>query len=158
VEYRQADQKLFDSVRRYNEAICDFTAECVAGIPSFYLRPNASEDRDMRIADIKERHDEGFLQWISSSHWEVEAQLQTLQTRYKECSTLQWAHRMSEFQVWLKSDLQPNTKERVLWIVGPPGVGKSTLAAYFLEFTQTLDSNDHGLLFHSQRTRRSYPA
>lgn len=46
---------------------------------------------------------------------------------------------MSEFQAWSSCNLTGHPNERILWIVGAPGVGKSTLAAYFVEFIQALD-------------------
>ena len=46
---------------------------------------------------------------------------------------------MVEFQNWISSDLHLGSPERILWIVGAPGVGKSTLGAYFLELVRCLD-------------------
>ena len=54
---------------------------------------------------------------------------------------LQWAHKMDDFQLWLRSDLRHDCKERVLWVVGPPSVGKSILAVYFIEFTRVIDQS-----------------
>jgi len=48
---------------------------------------------------------------------------------------------MNEFQTWSSVDLTAKSKERILWIVGAPGVGKSTLAAYFVEFIRALDKD-----------------
>src|SRR5436190_24027106 len=81
-----------------------------------------------------------FLQWLSPSYWQVEAQMQVLRRRYQE-SSLNWAHRMDEYQSWSTSDPRSECKERILWIVGAPGVGKSTLAAYLVEFTRCLDKD-----------------
>ena len=74
------------------------------------------------------------------SHWQVEAQLMVLRRRYSE-SSLKWAHRMIEFQNWCTSDTLSDCRERILWIVGAPGVGKSTLAAYLVEFTRSIDKD-----------------
>src|SRR5271154_1281124 len=81
-----------------------------------------------------------FLQWLSPSHWQTEAQLQLLRRRYQD-SSLKWAHRMDEFQNWSSSNVYAECKERILWIVGAPGVGKSTLAGYLVEFTRCLDKD-----------------
>jgi len=48
---------------------------------------------------------------------------------------------MVEFQSWSSCDLGSVTKDRVLWLFGPPGVGKSTLAAYFVEFLRSFDKD-----------------
>jgi tetratricopeptide (TPR) repeat protein len=87
---------------------------------------------------LKEKQDEMFLQWLSPSYWQIEAQLLVLRRRYQD-SSLKWAHKMDEFQNWSTSDVGADCKERILWIIGAPGVGKSTLAAYLVEFTRCLD-------------------
>jgi hypothetical protein len=44
---------------------------------------------------------------------------------------LRWALDITEYGAWYTSGL--GTAERVLWLQGGPGIGKSTLAGYFIE-------------------------
>src|SRR5579862_4241467 len=98
------------------------------------------EERHQKFVILKEKQDEKFLQWLMPSHWQTEAQLLVLRRRYQDAS-LGWAHKMEEFQNWCASDNLSESRERVLWIVGAPGVGKSTLAAYLVEFTRSIDKD-----------------
>ena len=98
------------------------------------------EDRHEKFVMLKEKQDDLFLQWLMPSHWQIEAQLMVLRHRYQD-SSLKWAHKMEEFQKWCASDILSDNRERILWIVGAPGVGKSTLAAYLVEFTRSIDKD-----------------
>ena len=51
---------------------------------------------------------------------------------------MNWASLMPEFQTWMKSDLQFDCPERQLWLSGSLGVGKSIMAAYFIDLLNTL--------------------
>jgi hypothetical protein len=60
----------------------------------------------------------------------VEGQLQAVNhSRYE--GTLSWVFKMPELKTWLTS--QPNSYERILWIRGGPGVGKSFMAGFLIE-------------------------
>ena len=86
----------------------------------------------------RRKEDEYFMQWLSPSYWLVEAQLYNVRAR-RGRNTLQWARNMPEFRVWRMSD--PNdtaSKERILWVRGTLGVGKSIMAGYFIELLQQL--------------------
>lgn len=48
---------------------------------------------------------------------------------------------MPEFQAWMKSDLRDDSRERLLWISGPLGIGKSIMSAYFIDILTTLYPN-----------------
>ena len=80
---------------------------------------------------VKEAKDDQFLNWLSPSHWLVESQLQIVQSeRHK--GTLQWALDMPRFKSWQVADSGSN--ERILWICGGPGIGKSTMAGYYIDY------------------------
>ena len=87
-----------------------------------------------------DKQDEEFLKWLSPSQWLVESQLAYFRKERKE-ETLKWAHVMPEFQAWMKSDLRPDSRERLLWISGPLGIGKSIMSAYFIDILKTLYPN-----------------
>src|SRR5579859_7354769 len=87
---------------------------------------------------MKRKDDEYLMQWLSPSYWLVEAQLYNVRARRGK-NTLQWARNMPEFRVWRMSD--PNdtsSKERILWVRGTLGVGKSIMAGYFIDLLQQL--------------------
>ena len=88
----------------------------------------------------RDQQDEEFLKWLSPSQWLVESQLAYFRKERKE-DTLKWAHVMPEFQAWMKSDLRPDSRERLLWISGPLGIGKSIMSAYFIDLLKTLYPN-----------------
>ncbi len=78
----------------------------------------------------KQEDDNKFHSWLSPSNWLVEAQLHLFRQQRGE-GTLEWARNMKEFETWRFSDTESN--ERILWIRGTLGIGKSTLAAYYID-------------------------
>jgi tetratricopeptide (TPR) repeat protein len=87
------------------------------------------------IISQKKLQNSEFLKWLLPSYWLVESQLCVL--RYQRYTgTLQWAHNMDEFRHWRTSAF--GSEESFLWIRGPPGVGKSTMAAYFVDLLRFL--------------------
>ena len=80
----------------------------------------------------KNKETDEFLRWLSPSYWLVEAQLYHVQT-HREKETLKWAYSLREFRDWRNSDLDAQSKERILWIRGSLGVGKSIMAGYFID-------------------------
>jgi tetratricopeptide (TPR) repeat protein len=83
----------------------------------------------------RRKQDEEFMQWLSPSYWLVEAQLYNVRARRGK-ETLQWARNMPEFRNWRMSDME--SKERILWVRGTLGVGKSIMAGYFIDLLQYL--------------------
>src|SRR5271154_6992140 len=83
----------------------------------------------------KTKEDSELVRWLSPLHSSVEDQLCKI-LRQRDQHTLQWARNMSEFQNW-RLDKGEETSQ-VLWIRGPPGFGKSTLAGYFVEMIRHL--------------------
>jgi hypothetical protein len=80
-----------------------------------------------------QKQDEDLVQWLSHSYWLVEAQLRALR-KQRVKDTLLWLRNMEEFRTWIADQ----THMRPLWIRGAPGVGKSTMAGYIIDFLQTL--------------------
>ena len=85
----------------------------------------------------KQKQDMEFLNWLSPSHWLVEEQLLSFRHQ-KGTETLQWARNLAEFQTWRNSEVGPKSNERILWIRGPLGVGKSIMAGYFIDLLRCL--------------------
>ena len=80
----------------------------------------------------REQKDLELLNWLSpESHWLVDAQIHGRISDIRGERSLQWATEMDEFRNWRTSER--NSKERVLWIRGGPGIGKSTLSAYLVQ-------------------------
>jgi len=86
----------------------------------------------------KQNEDDEFLQWLSPSHWLFEAQLSSFREQRGE-NTLEWAINMPEFQTWRTSKIRVDSKmnERILWIRGPLGIGKSIMAGYFIDILKS---------------------
>ena len=45
---------------------------------------------------------------------------------------MQWLHNLDELRIWQSADV--NSRPETLWIRGAPGVGKSTIAAYIIDY------------------------
>lgn len=85
----------------------------------------------------KQNQDELFLKWLSPSYWLVEGQLSSVR-KQRGKDTLEWARTMPEFEVWRRSDSEHESKDRILWIRGTLGVGKTVMAGYFIELLKCL--------------------
>lgn len=85
----------------------------------------------------QQNQDKEFLKWLSPSDWLVQGQLHSFREQRGK-DTLQWARNLSEFQTWRNSELGAGSRERILWIRGPLGVGKSVMAGYFIELLKCL--------------------
>ena len=87
-----------------------------------------------RESKEKEATENAFLQWlVGTRNQKVEEQLFMLIAR-RQPGTLRDAHKIDEFQIWITTGPEAALRKRMLWISGPPGFGKSMLAAYFVEF------------------------
>lgn len=90
-----------------------------------------------QITAARQKQDEKFLKWLSPSYWLVDAQLHSVRQQ-RGADTLQWARDMPEFRVWQRSDVRIDSKDRILWIKGTLGIGKSTMAGYFIDLLKCL--------------------
>ena len=80
----------------------------------------------------EKQHNAEFLQWLSPSYWAVESLLSSFRRQRSE-GTLEWARNMPEFRAWRLSDLDERSERRITWIHGTLGIGKSIMAAYFID-------------------------
>lgn len=96
----------------------------------------------------KQEQDEKFLRWLSPSYWLVEGQLSSVR-KQRGKDTLQWARNMREFQTWRECPIDP--KERILWIRGTLGVGKTIMAGYFIELLKCMYPDAVVLYFFCRR-------
>ena len=85
----------------------------------------------------KQNQDEVFLKWLSPSYWLVEGHLSSVRTQRAE-DTLEWARNIPEFETWRRSDASIESKDRILWVRGTLGVGKTIMAGYFIELLKCL--------------------
>lgn len=85
----------------------------------------------------KQKQDELFLKWLSPSYWLVEGQFSSVR-KQRGKDTLQWACNMPEFRNWRLSEMNYESNERILWIRGTLGVGKTIMAGYFIELLKCL--------------------
>jgi tetratricopeptide (TPR) repeat protein len=93
--------------------------------------------KSQQASSQRQRQDDEFLQWLSPSYWQVEALLHTLRDKRSE-ETLQWAREMSEFRDWRLSEPKQSAKNRILWLRGPLGIGKSTMSAYLIDLLKVM--------------------
>jgi hypothetical protein len=117
--YEDGQKRLEIAILEYDRAVFHLAARAVAELK--YQTSSAQ----------MQQKDEELLRWLAPSHWLVEAQLSLFREQRGE-NTLQWARDMPEFQTWRLSNLE-TSKDRVLWIRGTLGVGKSIMAAYFID-------------------------
>ena len=86
----------------------------------------------MNIDQMKQ-HDAEFLDWlVGQPYWQVESQLSSFRQQRSD-GTLDWARTMPEFQAWRLSDVVDGPERRITWIKGSLGLGKSVMAAYFID-------------------------
>jgi tetratricopeptide (TPR) repeat protein len=94
-----------------------------------YANPGTKHQQDEME---KKKEDEEFLKWLSPSYWPVEDLLHAFQEQRAD-GTLKWAIDMPEFYTWQLSDTSLASIDRILWIRGTLGIGKSIMAAYFVD-------------------------
>lgn len=85
-----------------------------------------------QVQKEQNKQNEEFFKWLSPSHWQTEGQLADVRV-HRAHGSLQWALTLKEFQDWQLADIEDSPKNRILWIKGPLGVGKSILAGYYIE-------------------------
>src|SRR5271169_3188118 len=85
----------------------------------------------------KKNDDDKCLKWLSPSYWLVEGQLSSVRDKRGK-DTLDWARNMKEFQAWRNCEITSGPVERILWIRGTLGVGKTIMAGYFVELLKCL--------------------
>lgn len=106
-------------------------------------QPTYSETKYQQNLSMRQKQDEEFLQWLSPSYWLVDSKLHGMRDKRKK-GTLKWAHDMVQFQNWRLSQLSESSeasKERILWLRGPLGIGKSIMAGYFIDLLKCLYPN-----------------
>jgi hypothetical protein len=132
-------QELYDTakgnvgmaIKEYEQAVMHLTACIVAGKVAalYYLM---SENRYRQTMSENEKQDKEFMDWLSPSYWLVESQLYGVRQKRSE-GTLHWSHALEEFQAWRLADLTESSKDRILWLYGTLGIGKSTIAGYLID-------------------------
>jgi len=129
--YDKEKTRLELAIREYDQAVFHLAARTISGSwpeTIFNALDISYDQRTFR----KQNQDEGFLKWLSPSYWPVEAQLSFFRQK-RTPGTLKWAEDMHDFHVWRTSELGGDSKDRILWIRGAVGIGKSTMAAYFID-------------------------
>jgi tetratricopeptide (TPR) repeat protein len=128
--YQDGKIALLLAIGHYDQAVGDLTASIVAGriFRVFELTLGLQFDQKMSQS---QRQDEEFLKWLSPSYWLVEAQLSAAR-RQRASGTLQWIHNLDEIRSWQGKDA--SSQCQTLWVRGAPGVGKSTIAGYLVDY------------------------
>lgn len=135
--YDSGKMQLDMAIRDYYQTVMHFIAQVVAG--KFAGPTNMLTQGTKHYADIsiRQKQDEEFLQWLSPSYWLVESKLYGVREKRSKGS-LKWAHDMIEFRSWRLAELHESSRDRILWIKGPLGIGKSTMAGYFIDILKCL--------------------
>src|SRR5437762_1972271 len=93
----------------------------------------SSEMHFLQLCSQRDRRDQEFFEWLSPSVWQVEAQLCVLRNQ-RHKSTLNWVKDLQQFCNWRTCTTELYDKHRILWFTRLPGVGKSTISAYLVDF------------------------
>jgi hypothetical protein len=127
--YQKGKDQLMDAIRQHDRAVMHITARAVARMSG----PKTFLIVGMTVVREKQQDPDSFLEWlVGQPYWQTESQLSAFRRERSE-GTLAWARDMSEFQLWRLSDLCDESQHRITWIKGPLGLGKSIIAAYFID-------------------------
>ena len=125
--YTKSQDKLDVAIREYDQAIIHLTAKIVASKISRFRKLIAETNYGQQA------HTRGeLLQWLCPSYWIVESYLHSFRHQRAQ-GTLNWARDMPEFRDWRLSGLDKESPNRITWIHATLGVGKSVMAAYFID-------------------------
>ena len=119
-DYEDGKIRIDNAIREYDQAVMHLTAHVIAGI------------KYQQDTSQKQKQNEDFLKWLSPSYWLVENQLYAMRERRSK-DTLHWAYDMDEFRTWRLAKVEESSEDRILWIRGTLGIGKSTMAGYFID-------------------------
>ena len=92
----------------------------------------------------KQREKTEFLQWLAPSHQEVAA-VRFTNTRRRTPGTLEWVLHLKEFETWRM--YTSTDMASVLWLNGPPGVGKSVITTFIVDLLEQTYPESIVLLF-----------
>ena len=125
--YTKSQDKLDMAIGEYYQAIIHLTAKIVASKISRFQKLIAETNYGQHVRTRGE-----LLQWLCPSYWSVESYLHSFRNQRAQ-GTLNWAHDMQEFRDWRLSSLNKESRNRITGIYATLGVGKSIMAAYFID-------------------------
>lgn len=122
------EQERYDTAAKdkMHNRTCDIEKHLGTGISSFQL---------LLIREVLRSHEESgeFMNWLlgpSRSYQFVTRELAAV--RKRRGASLRWALDLPELRTWQLSTR--GTKENLLWFKGGPGIGKSTMMGYFIDY------------------------
>jgi len=134
--YQTGKKQLRNAIRQYDQVMMHITARAIAGkfdsIKFLIVGMNFHQAK---------QHDIEFIEWlVGPSYWQVESQLSSFRQQRSD-GTLEWARNLAEFRAWRLSDVVDAPDRRITWIKGSLGLGKSVMAAYFIDLLKCQYSN-----------------